>query len=433
MSGSKNKKDYSTEGYGNVLLEKAVTCPGYGGGFWHGASNINDGDRGNYAQPNGGIADYQFDLGGVYAIDEFRVFTGTANYITDFDLKVSLDGTNWTTVQQVKGYIPTSAVYQFDRVNARYVLLDNIAGAATAAINEVEAYGSPVEYNAAAIADNIRSLEVTVGQTQITLPEVPEPYSVQIKSSSNEAVIGTDGTITATDAYQESELVLEVFNTENAEDKADTRAINVVVPPMDLTCRNVAESIYSQIDMEIPKDVTIVALPVPPAGFTAEYTYIEGDKELLSFDGNTMTVHPQRSNSSANYSLTVSNGEDSYTCEAWLRFTVEGRSATAQEMADELVVETVQQCGGTLALPEMPEGYKLEIMSSTNQGIIDLVGNIAEIDATTDVDIYLKVTRLSDHTTAVRSFTITVLSNVDRSALDDLIGATAGTLKEGSK
>lgn len=429
------KKNYPTEQYQNVLLNKTVTCPGYGGGFWHTASNINDGNKANHAQPSGGIADYQFDLGDVFSIDQFTIVTGIANYITDFDIKTSLDGVNWTTVQRVKGYQPTMATYEFEPVNARYILLDNIKGSGTAAINEVEAYGYPIGYSAQAVAGNIGALEVTVGQTELIMPEVPAPYAVRIKSSSNENVIDTDGKIIANDTYQETQIVLEVYNTENVEDIAETRAITVTVPPMNLTCENVANAIKEKIMLSIPQDVTTVALPVPPAGFTATYTYVEGDKDLLSFDGNTLTVHPQRTNGGANFSLTVTKDgtEESYTTEQWLIFQVAGRSATAQEMIDEMVVECVQQGGTTLVLPEMPEGYKLEIMSSSNQKIINLVGGISEIASTTDVDIYLKVTKLSDETSATKSYTITVLSNVQKEALDNLIAETEGILWEGNK
>lgn len=415
------KKNYSTEQYQNVLLKKAVTTPN-GGGFWHSPTNINDGNKESFSQPSGSMADYQFDLGGTYRIDQFQMTTGAANVPANFDVKTSLDGTNWTTVASVVGYKPTSVTLDLEPVNARYLLVDILSGSSIAAINEVEAFGVPVEYNAEAVAENIHSLGVEVGDTQLKLPVVPSPYTVQIKTSSNPDVIAPDGTITVSDEYQYVDVVLEVAN---GEDRAETETIRVTVPPKSLTCANVAEDLYRQI-MEmisptVPKDATVLEFPAPPAGFNVSYNYVEGDKALLAFNGNTVTIHPQRSSAGVNYSLTVSRGGESATSEGWLRFTIPGRSATAQEMIDELKFETTQQGGNPLKLPEVPEGYKLEIVSSSNQSVINLVGNMAEVESTTKVDLYLKATKLNDGTTAYRTVNFTVLSSADFDALGDLI------------
>ena len=415
------KKGYSTEEYQNVLLKKPVTTPN-GGGFWHSPSNVNDGNKESFSQPSGSMADYQFDLQGTYRIDQFQMTTSAANVPVNFDVKTSLDGKNWTTVASVVGYKPTSVTLDFEPVNARYLLVDILSGSSIAAINEVEAFGVPVEYNAKAVAGNIHTLSVEVGDTQLKLPAVPSPYTVQIKTSSNPDVIALDGIITASDEYQYVDVVLEVAD---GEDRAETETIRVTVPPKSLTCANVAEDLYRQI-MEmisptVPKDVTRLELPTPPAGFNVAYHYVEGDQTLLSFNGNTVTINPQRNSAGANYSLTVSRGGESAGSEGWLVFNVPGRSATAQEMIDELKFETTQKSGNLLKLPEMPEGYKLEIVSSSNQSVINLVGNMPEIESTTKVDLYLKVTKTDDGTTAYRTVKFTVQSSADFKALENLV------------
>ena len=127
------------------------------------------------------------------------------------------------------------------------------------------------------------TLSVEVGDTQLKLPAVPSPYTVQIKTSSNPDVIALDGTITVSGEYQYVDVVLEVAD---GEDRAETETIRVTVPPESLTCANVAEDLYRQImemiSLTVPKDVTRLELPTPPAGFNVAYHYVEGDQTLLS-------------------------------------------------------------------------------------------------------------------------------------------------------
>ncbi len=104
-----------------------------------------------------------------------------------------------------------------------------------------------------------------------------------------------------------------------------------------------------------------------------------------------------------------------------MKFEVEGRSATPQELLDELVIEKTQKAGTTLTLPEVPEGYQLEISSSSNQKVINLVGTIADIEPTMDVNLYLKLTRLSDESAATKKVTITVVGTADKRELEALI------------
>ncbi|MDA6260118.1 hypothetical protein OSJ98_26530, partial [Escherichia coli] len=77
----------------------------------------------------------------------------------------------------------------------------------------------------------IHTLSVEVGATQLKLPAVPSPYTVQIKTSSNPDVIALDGTITVSGEYQYVDVVLEVAD---GEDRAETETIRVTVPPESL-------------------------------------------------------------------------------------------------------------------------------------------------------------------------------------------------------
>ncbi|NHW36108.1 hypothetical protein GQF04_16115 [Paenibacillus aceris] len=80
------------------------------------------------------------------------------------------------------------------------------------------------------VANGITSIQAPIKDaTSLTLPTVPDGFTVAIKNSDHPAVIGLDGTITPSTADSEVQLVLEVTRTSDGT-KADTASLPVVVP-----------------------------------------------------------------------------------------------------------------------------------------------------------------------------------------------------------
>ena len=83
---------------------------------------------------------------------------------------------------------------------------------------------------AADIAAQINALTVVKDAEALTLPSVPAGYKLTIKSSDNEAVIKTDGSVAPVANDTNVVLVLEVANENDETDVADTDEITVTVP-----------------------------------------------------------------------------------------------------------------------------------------------------------------------------------------------------------
>lgn len=79
------------------------------------------------------------------------------------------------------------------------------------------------------VADGITSALVTRNDTLLTLPTVPDGYSIAIKNSSDTGIIGLDGAITRQDTDAAVQLVFEVTRDID-KTTGDTAGINVNVP-----------------------------------------------------------------------------------------------------------------------------------------------------------------------------------------------------------
>ncbi len=73
---------------------------------------------------------------------------------------------------------------------------------------------------------------------------------------------------------------------------------------------------------------------------------------------------------------------------------------TAQDVASTVTNVTVKGTDSVLRLPAMPEGFKAELVSSSNTMLIDLDGNINLSSAQGEVTLGFKITKLDDSTTA---------------------------------
>ena len=106
-----------------------------------------------------------------------------------------------------------------------------ILGAENGDISEVEFYGT---YHAAVqmIADQIKELPVQEAlQTELTYPYLPAGYTVSVDTSSNEAVIGKDGSVCA--AVNETVVTLRLLVTAPTGETALTQDISVTVKGLD--------------------------------------------------------------------------------------------------------------------------------------------------------------------------------------------------------
>ncbi|MBO9607632.1 MAG: hypothetical protein J7639_16855 [Paenibacillaceae bacterium] len=102
-------------------------------------------------------------------------------------------------------------------------------GAGSGATDAADATPAPVQ-TAAEIADGITSVTAPVaGATQLTLPSVPPGFSIAILSSSNTAVIGTNGVIAAPATATSVDLVFVVTKLSD-HSTANTGTIAVTVP-----------------------------------------------------------------------------------------------------------------------------------------------------------------------------------------------------------
>jgi len=83
------------------------------------------------------------DLGGLYNICNIVLIWNPTGFASDYDLKVSVDGINWTTVSQVRGNTQTTTEYT-SAVTARYVNMRGITeGPGNYSIEEFQIFGSP--------------------------------------------------------------------------------------------------------------------------------------------------------------------------------------------------------------------------------------------------------------------------------------------------
>ena len=421
------RKDYSVGDYTNVVLNKAVTTPGFEVGYWHPLRQINDGNKSTFAQSSStAVLDYQFDLAGCFLVDEFEIYTGNNNRPTSFDIKTSLDGTNWTTVLSVDNFDPAVTKYEFEPTYANYVLMDTkTTDGSWTAVNEIIVNGIPAEMNAQVVADSLGDMEIVFNEETISLPNVPEGYTVTIEDSDRTEIIDIDGTVTHTDSYETVKLTLKV---ENDGDTA-RKEITVVVQPSQLTNQAVAENIARQIQNP-EKDQTRMILPEAPSGFTVTYRADQDGSGIISINGNVMTINPLLSDSSLPLGITVTSEADNKPADVWHTVYFPARSKTAQEIMKDV---TLRMENSKVVLSDVPEGYKAEIIATNNTAVVDVAGNVTAPATTTVVEIYVQVTKLSDKSTDMKVFTVTVEGNVDKTAIEAVIALADEKLEEAAK
>lgn len=235
------KLDYNfgNETYRN-LVQSAKSNPGFSvsssvSSFWSagGAGTLVDGDRYTVAQPalEGGNKpwDINLDLGSNYMVDQIKFISNRGSYLDQYDVSISLNGSTWNKVAEEIDGNGENKTYRFSPSSTRYVKITGKTAVSYSSAAELEVYG--VEINVGSIINSLSAMKIARGQTLLNT-SVPDGYKVDIVSSSNESVIGLDGTIyPVKNLEQSSELVFKVTD-ESSGSSEDTAAILLSVPAL---------------------------------------------------------------------------------------------------------------------------------------------------------------------------------------------------------
>ncbi len=170
------------------------------------------------------------DLGDVYAVNEVYLHM---EEIPTYQILVSTDGVDYTPVVTVTdgdnefGYVKKT--FEFRTVDARYIrFLQQAEGKGGdgwlwgVSLVELEVYYR-YRKEAQIMLNNVKSVPPTISDdgTRIVLPEFEnEDYELKLYGSSNEAVIGLDGTIYTPLTDTTVKVMYQIVNKEDPTDKA---------------------------------------------------------------------------------------------------------------------------------------------------------------------------------------------------------------------
>ena len=164
-----------TKEEGNISLNKTafMTENGQDVTFWGGPEKALDGDNATYAQSNVNVPwDLTIDLENVFDITSLELQVNQDNYAKDYEIQISNDNLQWTTVLSKKDGTNAPVVYDFDRVyTARYIKIDvqEIVGGGADwghAISEVTVMGNP----ALSISQGKKVKAISIENDNIDIP-----------------------------------------------------------------------------------------------------------------------------------------------------------------------------------------------------------------------------------------------------------------------
>ncbi len=262
------------------------------------------------------------------------IIYGSNDTTSDYDSKA------WTQITPpVEGvalntwsHIPSSKL--LDNGSYRFF---KIAGAEQGDIGEVEFYGT---YGAdvGMVAGQLKSLPVQEAtQTTLVYPSIPAGFTVTVKSSSNENVIGTDGTVCAVASETTVNLVLVVKGPDGT--AVDTASIPVTVKGLD--------SIITGLQSPA-KGASALTLPDVPAGFTVAVES-SSNTSVVSAGNGTITQPEQDTLVTVTLKLTRTSDQVSVISKEYTILiygtTEAGKIDVMHEAAD--VVASSTQWGGT--------------------------------------------------------------------------------------
>lgn len=143
---------------------------------------------------------------------------------------------------------------------------------------------------------------------------------------------------------------------------------------------------------------TVVKLPSVPEGFSIA---IKSSDNPIVTTGGAITLPDVDTSVGLVLEVTrLSDGEKAET--GVITIIVPARADSAQRVADSIIsIEQPEWGTGVINLPAVPEGYTIEIDSSDNPAVITTGGAITIPAVDTTVSLVLKVTRVSDDTSAL--------------------------------
>lgn len=270
-----HRKNYNFNGeqYTNIALNKNVTALKADNSnltsFWNALRNVNNGNKGDFAQPNLGKDtpwQVKIDLQGSFIVDRFDYYPFKGQYPYDYSIKTSVDGTTWTTVVMDGNTQGEDKTYVISPTTARYVMFSSTKATGFSGIAEMEVYG--VSFSLDMLLNVINSMTLQYGQSELSLPSVPDGYNISIKNSSDTNVITTDGNVTFPAAEQVIDITIEVLDQNTAETAEKT--IQVTVP-----AAASVETVETVTNIEV-ENGTAAALVLAQLPQTAELTLNNG-------------------------------------------------------------------------------------------------------------------------------------------------------------
>ena len=252
------------------------------------------------------------------------------------------------------------------------------------------------------VAAGIKSIAApAVGATSLTMPVVPEGFSVAIKSSSKEKVIKTDGTIFSPKSATRVDLIFTVTKTSNGL-TADTKKLSVTVPKK-VTVNEIAKA----IKLAAPAaGATSLTMPTVPDGFTIGIK-TSSNKNVIATDG---TITPPEKATKVTLVFTVTMTSNETTADTKSISVTVPKKVLASEIAAAIRSLKAPAAGATsLTMPTVPDGFTIGIKTSSNQDVVATDGTITPPEKATKVTLVFTVTKTSDGTTAdTKSISVTV-------------------------
>lgn len=224
----------------NVALGKSVTSL-TGDPAMVTNGNFNDfWDGGEYP------ASFIIDLNAVYDISKFVAYpyvqTALGRYY-NYEIYTSVDGENYTKAAEKKNSeveTESGTTFEFEEaLRVRYIKVimtyHNLNNAVH--MREFEAYGelNTDVISAQTILEGIKNVAPTISSdgTKIVLPEIDnDDYEIRLYGSSNESVIGQDGTIYTPLEDMNVSVMYQVINKNDAEDVAidNYKEVSLMIP-----------------------------------------------------------------------------------------------------------------------------------------------------------------------------------------------------------
>ncbi|AZJ24225.1 hypothetical protein CT694_32455 (plasmid) [Bacillus wiedmannii bv. thuringiensis] len=140
------------------------------------------------------------DLGQIQTFDRVRIYWEYSHAV-DYEIAVSNDNKQWTTVKSVTGDKTGGAeIYQFTTQNARYVRMyatkNDPTKWSSISLYEMEVYNGAIPLSLQDVANQQKiSINLTKGQTTLPVQTAPKGYEILLAGSENQQVITYKGEI----------------------------------------------------------------------------------------------------------------------------------------------------------------------------------------------------------------------------------------------